>query len=86
MGTTATLYFRDLGAQISWVTVSRDSTPATAFPCRPATRVLHLAPRLQVFLTEYAGPLFIYLLFYFRVPFIYGHKYDFTSSRHTVVQ
>lgn len=40
----------------------------------------------QVFLTEYAGPLFIYLLFYFRVPFIYGHKYDFTSSRHTVVQ
>ena len=40
----------------------------------------------QVFLTEYAGPLFIYLLFYFRVPFIYGHKYDFTSSRHSVVQ
>jgi len=59
VGTTATFYFRDLGAQISWVTV---------------------------FLTEYAGPLFIYLLFYFRVPFIYGHKYDFTSSRHTVVQ
>ncbi|ELR62012.1 Trans-2,3-enoyl-CoA reductase [Bos mutus] len=58
VGTTATLYFRDLGAQISWVTV---------------------------FLTEYAGPLFIYLLFYFRVPFIYGRKYDFTSSRHTVV-
>ncbi|XP_074166436.1 very-long-chain enoyl-CoA reductase isoform X2 [Sminthopsis crassicaudata] len=58
VGTTATLYFRDLGAQISWVTV---------------------------FLTEYAGPLLIYLLFYFRVPFIYGHKYDFTSSRHTVV-
>uniref|UniRef100_A0A8C0T1R2 Trans-2,3-enoyl-CoA reductase n=1 Tax=Canis lupus familiaris TaxID=9615 RepID=A0A8C0T1R2_CANLF len=58
VGTTATLYFRDLGAQISWVTV---------------------------FLTEYAGPLFIYLLFYFRVPFIYGHKYDFTSSRHSVV-
>lgn len=45
----------------------------------------HLSPP-QVFLTEYAGPLFIYLLFYFRVPFIYGHKYDFTSSRHTVVQ
>ncbi|XP_009999185.1 PREDICTED: very-long-chain enoyl-CoA reductase-like [Chaetura pelagica] len=37
VGTTATLYFRDLGAQISWVTV---------------------------FLTEYAGPLLIYLLFY----------------------
>ncbi|XP_063305299.1 very-long-chain enoyl-CoA reductase isoform X1 [Pelobates fuscus] len=58
VGTTATLYFRDLGAQISWVTV---------------------------FLTEYAGPLIIYLLFYFRVPFIYGPKYDFITSRHSVV-
>ncbi|KAB0345036.1 hypothetical protein FD754_021962 [Muntiacus muntjak] len=47
VGTTATLYFRDLG--------------------------------------KYARLLFIYLLFYFRVPFIYGHKYDFTSSWHTVV-
>ncbi|XP_009883597.1 PREDICTED: very-long-chain enoyl-CoA reductase-like, partial [Charadrius vociferus] len=35
VGTTATFYFRDLGAQISWVTV---------------------------FLTEYAGPLLIYLV------------------------
>ncbi|NWZ96547.1 TECR reductase, partial [Nesospiza acunhae] len=59
VGTTATLYFRDLGAQISWVTV---------------------------FLTEYAGPLLIYLLFYFRVPFLYGPRYDFTASRHRVVQ
>nr|XP_033780281.1 very-long-chain enoyl-CoA reductase isoform X1 [Geotrypetes seraphini] len=58
VGTTATFYFRDLGAQISWVTV---------------------------FLTEYAGPLLIYLLFYFRVPFIYGPKYDFISSKHSVV-
>uniref|UniRef100_A0A2I3GKT6 Uncharacterized protein n=1 Tax=Nomascus leucogenys TaxID=61853 RepID=A0A2I3GKT6_NOMLE len=58
MGTTATRYFQDVGAQISWVTL---------------------------FLTEYGGPLFIYLLFYFRVPFIYGNKYDFTSSRHMVV-
>ncbi|XP_009459937.1 PREDICTED: very-long-chain enoyl-CoA reductase-like, partial [Nipponia nippon] len=47
VGTTATFYFRDLGAQISWVTV---------------------------FLTEYAGPLLIYLLFYFRVPFLYGPR------------
>lgn len=30
VGTTATLYFRDLGAQISWVTVSFDSFPG---PC-----------------------------------------------------
>lgn len=27
-----------------------------------------------VFLTEYAGPLFIYLIFYFRPECIYGHK------------
>ena len=38
VGATATLYFQDVGAQISWVTV---------------------------FLTEYGGRLFIYLLFYF---------------------
>ncbi|NXP74725.1 TECR reductase, partial [Ramphastos sulfuratus] len=36
-----------------------------------------------VFLTEYAGPLLIYLLFYFRVPFLYGPRYDFTASRHS---
>lgn len=58
VGTTATFYFRDLGSQISWVTV---------------------------FLTEYAGPLLIYLMFYFRVPFIYAPKYDFTTSKHWVV-
>uniref|UniRef100_A0A4W3HHE0 Very-long-chain enoyl-CoA reductase-like n=1 Tax=Callorhinchus milii TaxID=7868 RepID=A0A4W3HHE0_CALMI len=38
-----------------------------------------------VFLTEYAGPLFIYLLFYFRLPFIYEEEDEFTSSEHTVV-
>eukprot|EP00063_Salmo_salar_P067959 XP_014042794.1 PREDICTED: very-long-chain enoyl-CoA reductase-like [Salmo salar] len=58
VGTTATFYFRDLGAQISWVTV---------------------------FLTEYGGPLLLYLMFYFRVPFIYAPKYDFTTSKHWVV-
>ncbi|KTF82169.1 hypothetical protein cypCar_00043497 [Cyprinus carpio] len=39
----------------------------------------------KVFLTEYAGPLLIYLMFYFRVPFIYVPKYDFTTSKHWVV-
>ncbi|KAF3700076.1 Very-long-chain enoyl-CoA reductase [Channa argus] len=39
-----------------------------------------------VFLTECAGPLIIYLMFYFRLPFIYAPKYDFTSSKHWVVQ
>uniref|UniRef100_A0AAZ3NSL9 3-oxo-5-alpha-steroid 4-dehydrogenase C-terminal domain-containing protein n=1 Tax=Oncorhynchus tshawytscha TaxID=74940 RepID=A0AAZ3NSL9_ONCTS len=38
-----------------------------------------------VFLTEYGGPLLLYLMFYFRVPFIYAPKYDFTTSKHWVV-
>ncbi|XP_034154526.1 very-long-chain enoyl-CoA reductase isoform X2 [Pangasianodon hypophthalmus] len=58
VGTTATFYFRDLGAQISWGTV---------------------------FLVECVGPLFIYLMFYFRLPFIYAPKYEFTTSKHWVV-
>ncbi|XP_043941623.1 very-long-chain enoyl-CoA reductase-like isoform X2 [Protopterus annectens] len=39
----------------------------------------------MVFFSEYAGPLFIYLLFYFRLPFIYGLDDAFTSSPHYVV-
>ncbi|XP_062235418.1 very-long-chain enoyl-CoA reductase isoform X1 [Platichthys flesus] len=58
VGTTATMYFRDLGPQLGWT---------------------------MVFLAEYIGPLLTYLLFYFRVPYIYSHSYAFTSSPHTVV-
>ncbi|CAM5135152.1 unnamed protein product [Eretmochelys imbricata] len=58
VGTTATLYFKDLGPQIGWT---------------------------MVFLTEYAGPLFIYFLFYFRMPFVYGLDDKITSSPHPVV-
>nr|XP_006114208.1 very-long-chain enoyl-CoA reductase-like [Pelodiscus sinensis] len=58
VGTTATLYFKDLGPQIGWT---------------------------MVFLTEYAGPLFIYFLFYFRMPFVYGLNDKLTSSPHPVV-
>uniref|UniRef100_A0A3B3UQ68 Trans-2,3-enoyl-CoA reductase n=1 Tax=Poecilia latipinna TaxID=48699 RepID=A0A3B3UQ68_9TELE len=38
-----------------------------------------------VFLAECVGPLILYLMFYFRLPFIYSPKYDFTSSKHWVV-
>ncbi|XP_051988156.1 very-long-chain enoyl-CoA reductase-like isoform X3 [Xyrauchen texanus] len=38
-----------------------------------------------VFLIECIGPLVIYLLFYFRLPFIYSSKHEFTTSRHWVV-
>ncbi|KAG9351081.1 hypothetical protein JZ751_024971 [Albula glossodonta] len=58
VGTTATMYFKDLGPQLGWT---------------------------MVFLAEYMGPLFIYLLFYFRVPYIYRNKYAFTSSPYPVV-
>ncbi|XP_042366416.1 very-long-chain enoyl-CoA reductase [Plectropomus leopardus] len=58
VGTTATMYFRDLGPQLGWT---------------------------MVFLAECIGPLLTYLLFYFRVPYIYSHKYAFTSSPHPVV-
>ncbi|XP_062389241.1 very-long-chain enoyl-CoA reductase [Sardina pilchardus] len=58
VGTTATFYFRDLGAQLSWGTV---------------------------FLAECVGPLIIYLMFYFRLPFIYAPRYDFTTPKQWVV-
>ncbi|XP_018553763.1 very-long-chain enoyl-CoA reductase [Lates calcarifer] len=58
VGTTATMYFRDLGPQLGWT---------------------------MVFLAEYIGPLLTYLLFYFRVPYIYSHRYALTSSPHPVV-
>ncbi|KAM9713008.1 very-long-chain enoyl-CoA reductase isoform 2-T2 [Menidia menidia] len=58
VGTTATMYFSDLGPQLGWTTV---------------------------FFAEYIGPLFTYLLFYFRVPYIYSHRYAFTSTPHPVV-
>uniref|UniRef100_A0A3Q1EC35 Very-long-chain enoyl-CoA reductase-like n=1 Tax=Acanthochromis polyacanthus TaxID=80966 RepID=A0A3Q1EC35_9TELE len=40
---------------------------------------------MQVFLAEYIGPLLTYLLFYFRVPYIYSHRHAFTSSPYPVV-
>lgn len=42
VGTTATFYFRDLGAQISWVTVR----PASSFPLLrpPAALPVHFPP------------------------------------------
>nr|XP_046227807.1 very-long-chain enoyl-CoA reductase isoform X2 [Scatophagus argus] len=58
VGTSATMYFRDLGPQLGWT---------------------------MVFVAECIGPLLAYLLFYFRVPYIYSHRYAFTSSPHPVV-
>ncbi|XP_029456762.1 trans-2,3-enoyl-CoA reductase-like [Rhinatrema bivittatum] len=53
-----TLYFTDLGQQVSWTTV---------------------------FLTEYSGPLLIYLLFYARLASIYNIEESNESIRHPVV-
>ncbi|XP_016331290.1 very-long-chain enoyl-CoA reductase-like [Sinocyclocheilus anshuiensis] len=58
VGTTATMFFQDLGPQLGWT---------------------------MVFLAECLGPLFIYLLFYYRLPYIYGHEYDYTQSPFKVV-
>ncbi|XP_012694859.1 very-long-chain enoyl-CoA reductase-like [Clupea harengus] len=58
VGTTATMFFQDLGPQLGWA---------------------------MVFLSECVGPLLIYLLFYFRLPFIYSRENNYTSSPHTVV-
>ncbi|XP_077590477.1 very-long-chain enoyl-CoA reductase-like [Stigmatopora nigra] len=47
-----------------------------------------LGPQLTwgtVFLAECVGPLVIYLMFYFRLSFIYAPKYDFTTSENWVV-
>ncbi|XP_066479625.1 very-long-chain enoyl-CoA reductase-like isoform X6 [Tiliqua scincoides] len=40
----------------------------------------------MVFLIEYTGPLLIYFVFYFRMPFIYGLDDRLTTSRHPVVK
>ncbi|XP_015272442.1 PREDICTED: trans-2,3-enoyl-CoA reductase-like isoform X2 [Gekko japonicus] len=53
-----TLYFTDMGQQVSWTTV---------------------------FLTEYTGPLLIYLLFYLRLSSIYDAKESARSVRHPIV-
>uniref|UniRef100_A0A8C6YVV3 Trans-2,3-enoyl-CoA reductase-like n=1 Tax=Nothoprocta perdicaria TaxID=30464 RepID=A0A8C6YVV3_NOTPE len=53
-----TLYFTDLGQQVSWTTF---------------------------FLTEYSGPLLIYLLFYVRLSTIYDQVESMKSFRHPVV-
>ncbi|XP_037387076.1 trans-2,3-enoyl-CoA reductase-like 2b isoform X4 [Pygocentrus nattereri] len=48
-----------------------------------------LGPQLSwtmVFLAESIGPLFIYLLFYFRLPYIYSPEDDYTKSPHAVVR
>lgn len=47
-----------------------------------------LGPQISwsnVFYCEYAGPLVLYLVFYFRLPLIYSEKYTFSSSRYQVV-
>ncbi|XP_022524097.1 very-long-chain enoyl-CoA reductase [Astyanax mexicanus] len=48
-----------------------------------------LGPQLSwtmVFLAESVGPLFVYLLFYYRLPFIYGPAHSYSRSPHAVVR
>ncbi|XP_029929886.1 trans-2,3-enoyl-CoA reductase-like 2b [Myripristis murdjan] len=59
VGTTATMFFHDLGPQLGWT---------------------------MVFLAQCVGPLFLYLLFYFRLPNIYLHEHNYTRSPYKVVK
>uniref|UniRef100_A0A8B9JDD4 Trans-2,3-enoyl-CoA reductase-like 2b n=1 Tax=Astyanax mexicanus TaxID=7994 RepID=A0A8B9JDD4_ASTMX len=46
----------------------------------------HLFSVGTVFLAESVGPLFVYLLFYYRLPFIYGPAHSYSRSPHAVVR
>lgn len=84
VGTLVTLYFRDLGPQLGWTMVRVICKNVTLDHIKHT--IFKNITALQVFLAEYMGPLLIYLLFYVRVPYIYNHKYTFTSSSHHVVK
>ncbi|XP_066509057.1 very-long-chain enoyl-CoA reductase-like [Hoplias malabaricus] len=48
-----------------------------------------LGPQLSwtmVFLVESIGPLFIYLLFFYRVPYIYSPEFSYSRSPHAIVR
>ncbi len=83
VGTTATMFFQDLGPQLGWTMVKKASYSSYSVYNRNGVFV---GGWLQVFLAECLGPLFIYLLFYYRLPYIYGHEYDFTQSPFKVVK
>lgn len=95
VGTTVTLYFRDLGPQIGWTMVSSKATVGymlqkcilllrtmRAYEC---ILVVSLVFCLQVFFAECVGSLLSYLLFYFRAPYVYSQRYALASSHHPVV-
>uniref|UniRef100_A0A4W5JT63 Trans-2,3-enoyl-CoA reductase-like 2a n=1 Tax=Hucho hucho TaxID=62062 RepID=A0A4W5JT63_9TELE len=64
---------------------SNCSPPLDSYELSHLTRASSFRYQVQVFLAEYIGPLFIYLLFYFRVPYIYSQQDAFTSSSNSVV-
>lgn len=96
VGTTATMYFRDLGPQIGWTMVSCERLCANT-QCRFCTNIAASQVRkcisaffflifcLQVFFAECIGSLLSYLVFYFRVPYIYSQRYVLAASHHSVV-
>ncbi|XP_075869833.1 LOW QUALITY PROTEIN: very-long-chain enoyl-CoA reductase [Nelusetta ayraudi] len=95
VGTTVTLYFRDLGPQIGWTMVSSRPPLDICFKkCILLLRtmrayecilVVSLVFCLQVFFAECVGSLLSYLLFYFRAPYVYSQRYALASSHHPVV-
>ncbi|KAJ6657847.1 hypothetical protein lerEdw1_001897, partial [Lerista edwardsae] len=108
-----TLYFTDMGQQVSWTTCTpyskllscstelkdqewpikcKDASlsffavlQCTVLRDRKASLLCLSYRHCQVFLTEYTGPLLIYLLFYIRLSSIYDTKENTRRFRHPVV-
>ena len=55
--------------QVAYIPNWPKSLSSALYLCKKQTYILYC---FQVFLTEYAGPLFIYLIFYARPAIIYG--------------
>ena len=72
------LFFKDLGPQVGYSTVSfsshilHEEEVNWAYLIKEAYLVMFCT--FQVFLTEYTGPLVLYLVFYLRPAIIYGSE------------
>nr|XP_025145782.1 trans-2,3-enoyl-CoA reductase-like isoform X4 [Bubalus bubalis] len=80
-----TLYFTDLGQQVSWTTYSDSGIHLGYCMYINTYASFYWLLRSQVFLAEYTGPLLIYLLFYLRIPYIYNMKESSRRLCHPVV-
>jgi very-long-chain enoyl-CoA reductase len=76
------LYFKDLGPQVGWTTVRLFLIYFLKHVVHVFLYIYNIFDISKVFLTEYAGPLFIYLIFYMRPAFIYSGFSRFQLSKY----